>query len=234
MVSRGHEQQRPSRAFFRLTAAALAATLLVSGCMTYDPYTGEKEVSKTTKGAAIGAGVGAVVGAISGDSSRERKKRMLLGAGVGGLAGGAVGNYMDRQEAKLRAQLQGTGVSVTRNGNDIILNMPGNITFATASADINASFYDVLNSVALVLKEFNQTLVDVGGHADSQGADDMNMALSQRRAQSVASYLQSQGVDGQRFIVQGYGETRPIASNDTPEGRAQNRRVEITLVPITQ
>ena len=162
-----------------------------------------------------------------------KRGRLLLGA-AGGLAGGAVGNYMDRQEAKLRAQLQGTGVSVTRNGDSIILNMPGNVTFQTNSSDINANFYQVLNSVAIVLKEFDKTVVDVAGHADSVGADDANMALSQRRASSVSSYLGAQGIDGQRLITVGYGETRPIGNNDTPEGREQNRRVEITLLPVTQ
>jgi outer membrane protein OmpA-like peptidoglycan-associated protein len=220
--------------FIRLLVLAGMAGFIVSACQTIDPYTGEQKTSKTTKGAAIGAAAGAAVGLISGDNSRERKKRALIGAGVGGLAGGAVGNYMDRQEAKLRAQLEGTGVSVTRNGQDIILNMPGNVTFATASADINASFYPVLNSVGLVLKEFDKTVVDVAGHADSVGPDDKNLDLSQRRAASVGSYLTSQGLNPQRLITQGFGETRPIASNDTPEGRQQNRRVEITLAPITQ
>jgi outer membrane protein OmpA-like peptidoglycan-associated protein len=222
------------QSILRVAALVLGTGVLVAGCMTYDPYTGEKQVSKTTKGAAIGAGVGAAVGLITGDSSSERKKRALILAGAGGLAGGAVGNYMDRQEAKLRAQLQGTGVSVTRSGDNIILNMPGNVTFQTASADINAGFYQVLNSVAIVLKEFDKTVVDVAGHADSVGADDKNMELSQRRASSVSSYLGAQGIDGQRLITIGYGETRPIGNNDTPEGRAQNRRVEITLLPVTQ
>jgi outer membrane protein OmpA-like peptidoglycan-associated protein len=149
------------------------------------------------------------------------------------MAGGAVGNYMDRQEAKLRAELQGTGVSVTRAGDEIILNMPGNVTFPVDSADINASFYPVLTSVGKVLKEFDKTVVDVGGHTDSTGRDDYNLALSQRRASSVTSYLSAQGIAADRFITQGYGETRPIASNDTPEGRAQNRRVEIVLAPIS-
>ncbi|MEO8445399.1 MAG: OmpA family protein, partial [Gammaproteobacteria bacterium] len=169
-----------------------------------------------------------------GDSSRERKRRMIQLGVAGGLAGGAVGNYMDRQEAKLRAQLEGTGVSVTRVGDNIILNMPGNVTFQTNSADINAAFYPVLNSVVLVLKEFDKTVVDVAGHADSVGPDDKNMELSQRRAGSVSSYLGGQGIDPQRLVATGYGETRPVASNDTPEGRSQNRRVEITLQPITQ
>jgi outer membrane protein OmpA-like peptidoglycan-associated protein len=223
-----------SRTIGRFSALALGASVLVTGCMTYDPYTGEKEVSKTTSGAAIGAAAGAAVGLIIGDSSSERKRRAIQLGVAGGLAGGAVGNYMDRQEAKLRAQLQGTGVSVTRSGDNIILNMPGNVTFQTNSADINAGFYQVLNSVALVLKEFDKTVVDVAGHADSTGDDAMNMDLSQRRASSVSSYLAAQGVSSQRLITVGYGETRPIASNDTPEGRQQNRRVEITLQPVVQ
>ncbi len=218
----------------RIAALALGTGMLVAGCMTYDPYTGEKEVSKTTSGAAIGAAAGAAVGLIIGDSSSERKRRAIQLGVAGGLAGGAVGNYMDRQEAKLRAQLQGTGVSVTRSGDNIILNMPGNVTFQTNSADINAGFYQVLNSVALVLKEFDKTVVDVAGHADSTGDETKNMELSQRRASSVSSYLAAQGVSAQRLITVGYGETRPIASNDTAEGRQQNRRVEITLQPVVQ
>jgi outer membrane protein OmpA-like peptidoglycan-associated protein len=222
------------QSILRTAGLVLGTGVLVAGCMTYDPYTGEQQVSKTTKGAAIGAGVGVAVGLITGDSSAERKKRALLLGTAGGLAGGAVGNYMDRQEAKLRAQLQGTGVSVTRSGDNIILNMPGNVTFQTNSADINANFYQVLTSVAIVLKEFDKTVVDVAGHADSVGAEDKNMELSQRRASSVSGYLAAQGIDSQRLITVGYGETRPIASNDTPEGRQQNRRVEITLLPVTQ
>ena len=218
----------------RIAALALGTSVVVTGCMTYDPYTGEKEVSKTTSGAAIGAAAGVAVGLMVGDSSSERKRRAIQLGVAGGLAGGAVGNYMDRQEAKLRAQLQGTGVSVTRSGDNIILNMPGNVTFQTNSADINAGFYQVLNSVALVLKEFDKTVVDVAGHADSTGDDAMNMELSQRRATSVSSYLAAQGISTQRLITVGYGETRPIASNDTVEGRQQNRRVEITLQPVVQ
>jgi outer membrane protein OmpA-like peptidoglycan-associated protein len=218
----------------RSAALALGASVLVTSCMTYDPYSGEKQVSKTTKGAAIGAGVGAVVGLITGDSSSERKRRAIQLGAAGGIVGGGVGNYMDRQEAKLRAQLQGTGVSVTRSGDNIILNMPGNVTFQTNSADINASFYPVLNSVAIVLKEFDKTVVDVAGHADSTGPDDKNLELSQRRAGSVTSYMGAQAINPQRLITVGYGETRPISTNDTLEGRQQNRRVEITLVPVTQ
>ncbi len=218
----------------RTLAVLLGASLVLGACQTIDPYTGEEKTSATTKGAAIGAGVGAAIGLITGDSSSERKRRALVLGAAGGLTGGAVGNYMDRQEAKLREQMQGTGVSVTRSGDNIILNMPGNVTFATNSSDINAAFYSVLNGVSMVLKEFDKTVVDVAGHADSTGQAASNMALSQRRASSVSNYLAAQGINPQRIITVGYGQERPIASNDTVEGRAQNRRVEITLVPVTQ
>jgi outer membrane protein OmpA-like peptidoglycan-associated protein len=157
----------------------------------------------------------------------------LIGAGIGALAGGAVGSVMDRNESELRAQLQGTGVSVTRVGNQIVLNMPSDITFNVDQDAVKADFYPVLNSVALVLKKYKSTLVDVYGHTDSTGSEQHNFDLSQRRAISVANYLGSQGVDSRRFAVTGFGETRPIASNDTKEGRAKNRRVEIQLSPLT-
>ncbi|MGD2074335.1 MAG: OmpA family protein [Gammaproteobacteria bacterium] len=218
---------------FRLRPAALALLTALAvgtvGCQTTDPYTGEQQTSKT----AMGAGIGAVGGALAGAIISGKRKNVLLGAGLGALAGGVAGNYMDRQEAKLRAQLEGTGVSVTRVGDQIILNMPGNITFATDSADISSSFYPVLDSVALVVNEFDKTYVDVVGHTDSTGAAEYNQQLSVRRAQSVASYLQSQKVLPERLLVRGMGEDSPIASNDTPEGRAMNRRVEIVLTPLT-
>jgi outer membrane protein OmpA-like peptidoglycan-associated protein len=209
----------------------VAATL--AGCYTMDPYTNEKKVSKSTKGAAIGAVAGAVAGMLTGGDSRAHRKNALIGAGVGALAGGTVGNYMDRQEMKLRQQLQGTGVSVTRNGNDITLNMPGNVTFATASSDLRPDFMSTLNSVALVLKEYDKTILEVAGHTDNVGADQYNQALSERRAQSVATYLENQGILARRMMTVGAGESRPVASNDTEEGRQTNRRVELTLEPIT-
>jgi outer membrane protein OmpA-like peptidoglycan-associated protein len=206
---------------------------MLTGCYTTDPYTGGRTVSKTTKGAGIGAAVGAVAGILTGDDSRDRRKRALIGAGVGALAGGGVGQYMDRQEAKLRQQLQGTGVSVTRVGNNITLNMPGNITFQTDSADLRPDFFEVLNSVSLVLKEYDKTLVEVAGHTDSTGSDQHNQGLSERRAGTVAQYLSSRGINQQRILTVGAGESHPIASNDTAEGRQQNRRVELSLEPIT-
>ncbi len=219
---------------FRSTLLAVAAAVTAAGCMTTDPYTGEREVNKTSKGAGIGAVAGAVLGAATGDNSKERRKRALIGAGVGALTGAGVGAYMDHQEKKLRAQLQGTGVSVTRSGNDLILNMPGNITFKTASADLNSNFYQVLDSVGLVLKEYNKTLIDIEGHTDSDGADEYNRNLSMQRANSVASYLQSRGVSNQRIVAMGAGESRPIAGNDTAQGKQLNRRVELKLQPIVE
>jgi outer membrane protein OmpA-like peptidoglycan-associated protein len=222
------------RAWKVLTLAVIAAGVGLAGCQTTNPYTGEQQTSKAAKGAGIGAAAGAVVGLITGDDSKERKERALIGAGVGAIAGGSVGYYMDVQEAKLRQQLQGTGVSVTRMGDNITLNMPGNITFKTDSADLNSSFFSVLDSVSLVLKEYEKTIVEVAGHTDSTGSDQYNQALSERRAQTVATYLAGTGVMQQRMITVGAGEGRPVATNDTADGRQLNRRVELTLTPITQ
>ena len=212
-------------------SALLSAALALAGCQT-DPYTGQQEGSKTGYGAAIGAIAGAAIGLAAGHDAKSRRKAALIGAGVGGLAGGGVGYYMDQQEAKLRQQLQGTGVSVTRNGENIVLNMPGNITFKTGSAELNPTFYNVLNSVGLVLKEYDKTLASVEGHTDNVGGTEFNQKLSEQRASSVANYLSGQGVPPNRLIAIGYGETRPIASNDNDAGRTQNRRVEISLEPL--
>ncbi len=214
---------------FDTIAIAASASLALAACTT-DPYTGERQASKTAIGAGVGAAVGAVGGAIVG--GKKKRKEMLIGAGVGALAGGAVGAYMDNQEAKLRRQLEGTGVSVTRMGDDIILNMPSNITFDVDEADIKPQFHEVLDSVALVLKEFQKTYVDVLGHTDSTGAEAYNQDLSMRRASAVANYLIGRDVRGERFLIRGMGEAAPIADNATAEGRALNRRVEITLSPI--
>lgn len=219
----------------RLIALLAALPLLGAGVgCTTNPYTGKPEISKTAWGALIGAGVGAAVGAAVGDNGRERKKAALIGAGAGAIAGGSVGAYMDYQEAKLREQLERTGVGIERIGDDIVLIMPGNVTFETARSDVRASFLEVLDSVALVLDEYEKTLVEVAGHTDATGSDAYNMKLSRDRASSVATYLRSRGVYEQRLLALGFGEENPIASNDTPEGREANRRVEITLLPLTQ
>jgi outer membrane protein OmpA-like peptidoglycan-associated protein len=211
--------------------AAMAAFL--GGCETLDPYTGESKTSNATKGALIGAAAGVAAGLMSGDDAVERRQHALIGAGVGALAGGAVGNYMDRQEAKLRNELEGSGVSVTRDGDNITLNMPGNVTFDSNSVALRPQFFGVLNSVGKVLTEFDKTVVEVAGHTDSTGSDSYNMQLSQRRANTVGEYLYNQGIMDQRIISAGMGEHHPIADNSTSEGRQANRRVEITLVPVT-
>ncbi len=197
------------------------SALFLTACAT-DPYTGERKPSK----AAIGAVAGAVVGAATSSKS-DRGKGALIGAAVGGGAG----YYMDRQEQKLRQTLQDTGVSVSRTGDMIVLNMPGHLTFATNRSDIQSSFFPVLNSVALVFKEFKNSNIKVSGHTDSQGSDGYNQTLSEQRASSVADYLMAQSIAPARFYVVGYGESRPIASNASEQGRAQNRRVEIEILP---
>lgn len=212
--------------------AALSA-LLLAGCTTTNPFTGESQISNTAGGALIGAGGGALAGALIGaGTGGDARVGALIGAGVGALAGGAIGNYMDQQEAELRAQLQGTGVSVTRVGDNIVLNMPSNITFGVNQSDVQPQFQNTLRSVALVLQKYNQTLVDIVGHTDSTGSASYNLTLSNQRATAVARVLSQNGVDSRRFFVEGRGFSQPIASNDTEPGRAQNRRVEIQIIPI--
>ncbi|MEM8547293.1 MAG: OmpA family protein [Pseudomonadota bacterium] len=217
----------------RRFVAVGAVAAVLGACTTTDPYTRESKTSNATRGALIGAAAGAVAGLISGDDAVERRQRALIGIGVGALAGGAVGAYMDRQEAQLRAELEGTGVSVTRIGDNITLNMPGNVTFATASADLNPAFFAVLGSVAKVVDEYGQTIVEVAGHTDSDGTDQYNQVLSERRASTVANYLANQGVIRDRIIALGEGERRPVADNTSAAGKQLNRRVELTLVPLT-
>jgi outer membrane protein OmpA-like peptidoglycan-associated protein len=212
---------------------SVAAAFLLAGC-TSDPFTGENQVAKTVLGAGGGAALGAGAGYLLGkNTSLDSRKAALIGAGLGALTGGGIGAYMDTQETKLRRKLQRTGVSVTRVGDSIVLNMPSNITFDTDQAEVKSQFYPVLDSVAEVFKEYNRTLIDVVGHTDSAGNDDYNYDLSRRRAASVAQYMSSQELDPNRFSVEGHGERDPIASNATASGKAKNRRVEITIQPLT-
>jgi outer membrane protein OmpA-like peptidoglycan-associated protein len=214
-----------------LIAAALAATTLTAACVT-DPVTGERRVSK----AAIGGVGGAVGGYLLGDlvGGRNDRTEKIIGAGIGGLAGAGIGAYMDRQEQELRRRTAGTDVRVIRQGDDLILNMPSGITFATNESSIQPQFRTTLDQVADVLRQYNQTYVDVYGHTDSTGSDSYNLDLSQRRATAVADYLTMRGVQSARLGTRGFGESQPIASNDTEAGKAANRRVEIKLVPITR
>ncbi len=221
-------------------AAALGALLIGAGamtaCTTTDPYTGMPVRNNTGTGALAGAAGGALLGYLTNTNKGEQgRKNALIGAGIGALAGGAVGNYMDRQQADFRRSLEGSGVMIRRNGDQIVLVMPSDVTFAVDKSDVQPQFTRVLDDVARTLNAYPQTTIDVVGHADSSGPDDYNQALSERRAGSVASYLTGPGrVLPDRVFVAGQGERQPIASNDTAEGRAQNRRVEIILRPLTQ
>lgn len=216
-----------------IAGLTVAIATMGAGCTT-NPYTNEQQGAKAGYGAGIGAVIGAVAGVALGHDAKSRRRGALIGAGVGGLTGAGVGYYMDQQEAELRKQLQGSGVSVTRQGDNIVLNMPGNVTFKTGSADLNPGFLNVLDSVALVAKKYDKELVSVEGHTDNVGKSDYNQKLSEQRASSVATYLSSRGVPPNRLVAIGDGETQPIASNDTDAGRQQNRRVEIHLEPLKQ
>lgn len=207
------------------------ATVGLGGCMTYDPYTGEEKTSNATKGSIIGAIGGAAIGAATSSKS-DRGKGALIGAASGAAIGGGIGYYMDKQEAELRRKLEGTGVRVVRNGDQIELVMPGNITFDLNQSSIQPSFMDTLESVALVLKEYDKTIIQIEGHTDSSGSDSYNQLLSEQRANSVRDFLLNQGIEPKRTRAVGYGERYPIATNDTAAGREQNRRVELTLVPM--
>jgi len=210
---------------------ALLLACLSCACVPVQQAATSPDYHKTRTGAGIGAGVGAVVGLLT---KGDKFQNALIGAAIGGVAGGAIGNYQDRQEAALRAKMAGTGVDVVRKDDNITLDMPGGVTFATNSADLNASFYPVLDKVSGTLVQYDQTMVEVAGHTDSVGSVEYNQALSQRRAQSVAAYLTSRGVRNARLIVVGDGENHPVASNDTADGRARNRRVELTIVPVAK
>ena len=216
-----------------LSFALLAGCQSTGGYQANNPAPEDQEgMNRTQRGALIGAAVGAVAGLLSGDDATERRQRALVGVGVGALAGGAIGRYQDNQERELRESLRDSGVDVVRQGDNITLDMPEAITFGFDSASLNRSAYGVLDRVADTLKEYDQTIIEVAGHTDSVGSDAYNQRLSERRAQAVADYITSRGVSGQRLMVVGAGEAHPVASNNTEAGRAENRRVEITIVPI--
>ncbi len=214
-----------------LLVTLLTTSLGITGCSTINPYTGEEQTSSAVKGGALGAATGALVGVLA-SSKHDRGKGALIGAATGAAVGGGIGYYMDVQEAKLRQKMKGTGVSVTRQGDNIILNMPNSVTFDTNSSQVKAAGANTLSGVAMVLKEYEKTRVNVVGHTDSSGGRDLNMRLSQERADSVGSNLITQGVDASRISMSGVGPDQPVASNSTAAGKAQNRRVTITLSPL--
>ncbi len=213
-------------------AAALAATML-GGCATYTGQTNDpNDPNRTGRGALIGAGIGAVAGLLSGSDATERRQRAMVGAGLGGLAGAGIGAYQDRQEAALRRETAGTGVDVERDGDVIKLNLPDGVTFDFNKTNIKPQFYPALNSIATTLKQYDQTIVEINGHTDNIGSLAANQKISDERAQSVGAYLAGQGVQPVRLEMRGYNYQYPIASNDTEQGRALNRRVEIRLIPL--
>ncbi len=219
--------------FAATSLLCIATAALLSSCATYTGQTSDpNDPNRTGRGAAIGAVAGAVLGAATGDTATERRQRATVGAALGAATGAGIGAYQDRQEARLRQQMAGTGVEVERQGNNIMLNMPSGITFDFDRYDLKPEFRPVLDNLASTLNEYYQTRIEIVGHTDSKGSDAYNQTLSQNRANSVANYLGGRGVASNRMIVSGAGETRPVASNDTEAGRAQNRRVEITLVPV--
>ncbi len=213
--------------FFKRFILLTPILLSMSGCMTTDPYTGERKVSKTTISSSVGAIGGGLIGAIAGGG-----KGALLGASIGAVGGAVTGSYLDRQEKVLRDQLRGTGVRVVRTKHDLQLIMPGDITFRKSSAEINADFFDVLKSITIVLKKYDNTLVNINGYASSEGDPTFNQRLSEKRARSISSYFRSQGIKKHRLIDRGYGARDPIASNKTAAGRSANRRVALSLTEM--
>ena len=209
---------------------SLCLTLGVSGCTTINPYSGEEQTSNAVKGGAIGAATGALVGVLS-SSKKDRGKGALIGAASGAAIGGGVGYYMDVQEAKLRQKMKGTGVTVTRSGDQIILNMPNNVTFDSNASQLKPAGANTLSGVAMVLKEYEDTRVHIIGHTDSSGSRELNMRLSEQRAESVGTALITMGVDASRLNMSGVGPDQPVACNSTAAGKAQNRRVTLTLSP---
>ncbi|SFS84214.1 OmpA family protein [Brevundimonas viscosa] len=217
----------------KLIVAGVSVAALLGACTTTDPYSSTPRRNNTATGAIAGAVGGALLGYLTNTSnSEEGRKNALIGAGIGALGGAAVGAYMDRQQRELEAELSGTGVGVARQGDNLVLRMPADVSFATNQASIDPRFYATLDDVAGVLNRYDQSIVDIIGHADSDGAEDYNLDLSRRRASSVAQYLVSRNVLADRLYVDGRGESAPIASNATAEGKAMNRRVEILIRPF--
>lgn len=229
-------------AIVKATVLTLVGTLILSACSTGASYVksdssgnpppDRQGMSRTGRGALIGTAIGAAAGLLSGDSATERRQHAMVGAGIGALGGAAIGNYQDRQERALRERTAGTGIDVKRDGDNITLNLPDNVTFDFNKYELKPQFYPALNEVARTLAEYNQTMIEVVGHTDSIGSEAVNQRLSEQRAQAVGNYLMGQGVQYERMEMLGVGKRYPIADNNTDAGRAQNRRVEIRVIPL--
>jgi len=215
----------------RIAAFAGLSSLALAACVT-DPETGQQRISKSAIGGLGGALGGYLLGDIVG--GRRDRTEKIVGAGIGAVAGAGIGYYLDQQERELRQKTAGTGVDVVRDGDSLLLNMPSQVTFDVDSSAVKPEFRNTLNDVAATLVQYESTYIDVYGHTDSTGSDAYNQTLSERRAQSVSSYLSTRGLQSARLATRGFGESQPVASNTTEDGRAQNRRVEIRIVPVTQ
>ena len=215
----------------RIAAFAGLSSLALAACVT-DPETGQQRINRAALGGVGGALGGYLLGDIVG--GRRDRTEKIVGAGIGAIAGAGVGYYLEQQERELRQKTAGTGIDVVRDGDSLVLNMPSEVTFDVDSAAVKPQFRATLNDVATTLVQYESTYIDVYGHTDSTGSDAYNQSLSERRAQSVSSYLSTRGVQPARLATQGYGESQPVASNTTEDGRAQNRRVELRIVPVTQ
>ncbi len=219
---------------FIVAGVAVAAMLGVSACQTYDPYSSAPRRNNTATGAIAGGLGGAILGYLTNTSDGEQGRRnALIGAGVGALGGAAVGAYMDNQQRAMEAELSGSGVGVARQGDNLVLRMPSDVTFATNQANVEPQFEATLADVSRVLQQYDRSVVDIVGHTDSSGGDAINQPLSERRALAVADTLIRNGVIRERLFVAGVSSRNPVADNGTVQGRAQNRRVEILIRPFT-
>lgn len=211
---------------------ALSAAALALGACATDPVTGESIWGNTGRGAAIGAIVGGIGGVFAGGNDG---RNAAVGAAIGAIAGAGVGRYMDGQEEDMRRKVAASGIGLQRQGDNIVLVMPSDVTFSKGSASLDAAFMPVLDKVAESLNLYPKTTIDIIGHASTEGSDQTNMDLSYRRAESVRVYLQGKGVLGQRMATGGAGELQPIVvPDDTEAKRSQNRRVVVTLRPVVQ
>jgi outer membrane protein OmpA-like peptidoglycan-associated protein len=216
----------------KIQSAVLISGLLATTACVTDPTTGNRRISKAAIGGVGGAAAGLLLGDILG--GRNDRTEKIVGAGIGAIAGAGIGAYMDAQEKKLRAQTAGTDVQVTRDGDNLLLNMPSGVTFATNQSAIQPQFRTTLDQVAQTLASYEKTYIDVYGHTDSTGNDGINIPLSQNRARSVADYLATKGVQSARVATQGFGASQPVADNNTEAGKQANRRVEIKIVPVRE
>ncbi|HMA76059.1 MAG TPA: OmpA family protein [Candidatus Krumholzibacteriaceae bacterium] len=204
----------------RVIASVLIVTFLFSmtGC----------GISRTKKGALIGSGTGAAIGAVIGKKTGNTALGAILGAAVGGAAGAYIGNYMDKQAEEIERDIE--GAKVERVGEGIKITFDSGILFDVNKASFRREAKDNLTELARILNKYENTNILIEGHTDASGSEEYNLELSRKRAQSVSNEIASRNVDPTRFTIMGYGESQPLASNETAAGRQQNRRVELAIM----